>query len=51
MQASSAGGSGDLETAKTQNSLSVGCTIAGLVSSFVGVVVFFGIIFGLAVVR
>lgn len=46
IQASSAGGSGDFDTAKKQNSLSVGCTITGLVSTFVGVAVFFGIIFG-----
>ena len=49
MQASSAGGSGDYDTAKTQNSLSVGCTIGGLVSSFVGVAIFFALIFGVAV--
>ena len=49
MQASSAGGSGDFDNAKTQNSLSIGCTIAGLVSSFVGIAVLFGVFFGVVV--
>lgn len=46
MQASSAGASGDYESAKSQNTLSIGCTIAGLVSSIVGIGILFGILFG-----
>ena len=44
MQASSAGASGDFETAKSNNTASIGCSIAGAVSTVVGIGVLIGII-------
>ena len=48
MQANSAGASGDLSTARSQNNLSIGCSIAGVVSTVVGIGVLIGIIFAAA---
>ena len=46
MQASSAGANGNYESAKSQNAISIGCTVTGLVSSIVGIGIFLGILFG-----
>ena len=48
MQANTAGASGDLATARSQNNLSIGCTITGAVSTVVGIGVLIGIIYASA---
>ena len=45
MQANSAGASGDFNTARSQNNLSIGCTVTGAVSTVVGVGVIIGIFY------
>lgn len=50
MQASSAGANGDYESAKSQNAISIGCTVTGLVSSIIGIGILFGILFGVVLV-
>ena len=49
MQANSAGASGDFNTARSQNNLSIGCTITGAVSTVVGIGVIIGIIYASAI--
>ena len=49
MQANSAGASGDFNTARSQNNISIGCTITGAVSTVVGLGVIIGIIYASAI--
>ena len=42
-QANSAGANGDYDTAKSNNNLSIGCSIGSAVSAVVGVVILIGI--------
>lgn len=48
LQANSAGANGNLESARSQNNLSIGCTVTGAVSTVVGIGVIIGIIFASA---
>ena len=48
VQANSAGASGDFDNARSQNNISIGCSIAGAVSTVVGIGVIVGVVYGIA---